>query len=181
MLMGKLRIDLVVFPVLVIAAVAAIIIYTIGGVSLSKSSEPTPTQTIYYPLGAPVIFNAVTDPSGTQYMTGEAMPQQVYTASNPVTVALAIGAGLRYQPADGRSPRTGYGHLHVIIDDDNLPIPGDIVPVDETHLDLADGSHTVTLPALEPGRHAISAVFTDSEHRVTLPYGIATIQLDVKP
>lgn len=167
-------------PAVAIATIAGIVVLLFGGVSLSGSSPtPTPTPTLYYPLGEPVIFNSITDPSGTVYLPGSAMPEEIYTVSNPVTVALAIGAGLRYQDAS-ETPRQNYGHLHILIDEEVLPIPGDMVEPAENRISLSDGSHRVTLPDLEPGRHNISAVFTDARGQVSLPYGVATIKLDVQ-
>jgi hypothetical protein len=178
--MNRSSVISVLIPAAAIAAVAGIVVLLFGGVSLSGSSPtPAPTPTLYYPLGEPVIFNSITDPSGTMYLPGAAMPEEIYTVSNPVTVALAIGAGLRYQDAS-ETPRQNYGHLHILIDDEVLPIPGDIVEPAENRISLSDGSHIVTLPDLEPGRHDISAVFTNSRRQVTLPYGVATIKLDVR-
>lgn len=48
--------------------------------------------------------------------------------------------------------------------DSPLPLPGDTVAADDTHIDLADASHVLKLPALSPGEHTISAVWTDSRN-----------------
>jgi hypothetical protein len=179
-LIRRSGLDLLFVPAVVIAAVAGIIVYTIGGVSFSSSgATPTPLPTVYYPEGEPVIFVSITDAAGVTYLPYESKPPDVYNVSNPIMLALGIGAGMRYQNP-GEAVTAGHGHLYVLIDDDAPPIPGDLMVPDATHISLGN-AHVVTLPQLSPGRHTISAVFADASEHVTAPYGVAVLQIDVAP
>jgi len=181
------RLAMFAFPLLLIAGLGAILFFTVRGGSSSTNSDssnavysstlPTSTGTADYPKGVPIVFSAITDGSGTRYPPDVAEPAEEYTVSNPVTVAMAIGAGLRYQK-EGELPELNYGHLHVFTDEP-LPGPLDTITADDTHIDLGDGSHKLTLPALEPGHHTISAVWTDSSNLAGAPVASATIKLFV--
>lgn len=85
------------------------------------------------------------------------------TVSNPVTARMAVG-GVFFDPASA-SPAPLRGHLHVIVDG-TMPPAGQVMPTDDTHIDLADGGHVVTLPDLSPGPHTLAVFFTDSTHVV---------------
>jgi hypothetical protein len=93
-------------------------------------------------------------------------PSDGSTASNPIEVRMAI-AGVKFAP-ESDPATTNAGHLHVIIDG-GVPSPGQIVPQDATHLDLADASFRVTIPTLSAGPHTIAAVFTNSTNIVSNP------------
>jgi hypothetical protein len=90
---------------------------------------------------------------------------------------MAIGGGLRFQP-EGEAPQYLLGHLHVFIDD-AAPSAGVTVTADDTHLDLADGSHKTTLPLLTPGSHTLTAVWTDSQNKTGDPVISSTITITV--
>jgi hypothetical protein len=175
---SKLREILSQLPILttlVLVFLASLITYAV--VSYSGGSQ-APTND--YPKGFPVIFNAITDPTGTRYLPYDSNPADTFTVSNPVTVAMAIGGGRLYQ-TEGDPVLIGYGHLHVLIDSP-LPSPGDTVAADDTHIDLADASHVLKLPALSPGEHTISAVWTDSRNNTGGGLlASATIKIDVSP
>jgi hypothetical protein len=174
---SKLREILSQLPILTILAIvflASLVTYAVVSYS-DVSQAPTP----YYPRGFPVIFNAITDPTGTRYLPYDPNPADTFAVSNPVTVAMAIGGGRLYQK-EGDPVQTGYGHLHVLIDAP-LPSPGDVVAADDTHIDLADASHVLKLPALSPGEHTISAVWTDSRNNADYGSASATIKIDVSP
>ena len=103
-------------------------------------------------------------------------PRDGATVTNPINVRLAV-AGVALVPATGAA-QLGQGHLHVIIDGP-APAAGQAVPNDATHIDLADGSHTVTLPPLSPGPHTLTVVFGDSLHVVINPALSQTITVNV--
>ncbi len=100
------------------------------------------------------------------------------TVSNPITVRMAV-AGVFFDPASA-SPAPNHGHLHVIVDG-TIPPPGQIMPADDTHIDLADGGHVVTLPDLSPGPHTLTVFFTDSTHVVPERLASQTITVNVTP
>jgi hypothetical protein len=170
-------------PTLALLASAGVAAYALRVGSSSSDTPigpaPTPTPAAYYPLGPPIVFNSIVDPSGTQYLPVESDIPEPYTVSNPVTVAMAIGAGLRFQK-EGEPPAQNYGHLHVFIDA-GTPLPLEPVDVDATHIDLADGSHVAQLPELDPGEHQVTAVWTDSNNVTGYPVAAATIHLDISP
>jgi len=159
--------------ILVLVFSAGLVIYAV--VHVSKESP----QTVEHPTGFPVVFNAITDPTGTRNLPYDQNPADTFTVSNPVTVAMAIGGGRLFQK-EGDPVLIGYGHLHVLIDSP-LPLPGDTVTADDTHIDLADASHVLKLPTLPPGQHTISAVWTDSRNSADYGSATATIKINVSP
>lgn len=170
-------------PVVALVACAGIAVYALRSGSSGPASvlSPigTPTPAPYYPLGPPIVFNSIIDPSGTRYLPVQADIPGRYAVSNPVSVAMAIGAGLRFQ-AEGGPVEQSYGHLHILIDA-ATPLPLEPVDTDATHIDLADGSHVLKLPDLSPGEHQITAVWTDSKNVTGYPVAAATVLLDVSP
>ncbi len=178
--MNKLReilSRLPIFTILVLVFSASLVTYAVV-VKSNAAQAPTPD----YPKGFPVVFNAITDPTGTRNLPYDSNPADTFTVSNPITVAMAIGGGRLYQK-ESDPVVLGYGHLHVLIDSP-LPSPGDTVAADATHIDLADASHVLKLPALSPGEHTISAVWTDSRNNtggVGDQIASATIKIDVSP
>jgi Domain of unknown function (DUF4399) len=175
--LSKLRETLSRLPLLTILALvflASLITYAVVG--YSSGSQP---PTVYYPKGYPLLFNAITDPAGTKNLPYDPNPSDTFTVSNPITVAMAIGGGRIYQK-EGEPVEVGYGHLHVLIDSP-LPSPGDVIATDDTHIDLADASHVLKLPALSAGQHTISAVWSDSRNSAGYGSATATIKIDVSP
>ena len=150
--------------VLSIGIVTYAVLHGSGGAS-DATATPVAVQTAKPTYNGPsVVFSSPADGS---------------TVSNPVSVSMAIGGGLRYQK-EGDPPQQPYGHLHIFIDD-APPAAGVTVPVDDTHLDLADGSHQTTLPLLTPGSHTLTAVWTDSQNKTADPVISATITVTVSP
>ena len=172
------------FPVLLIAAVVGIAFVTLHRSSSDTSSNadnsgaaPTGTAQLTYPKGYPVIFSAIIDSAGTTYPPDVPDPSQEYAVQNPVTVRMAIGGGLAYQP-ESEAPEAGKGHLHVLIDTP-MPLPLDTVPSDDSHIDLADGGYKLTLPTLEPGEHVITAIWTNSHNEVGPTVVYSRVKLNV--
>ena len=173
--MSKLREILSRLPILTLLAIvflASLITYAVVGYS-SGSQQPT----LDYPKGFPLVINAITDPSGTRNVPYDPNPSDTFTVSNPITVAMAIGGGRIYQK-EGEPVQVGRGHLHVLIDA-SLPLPGDLIATDDTHIDLADASHVLKLPTLSAGQHTISAVWSDSHNSAGYGSATATIKIDV--
>lgn len=119
-------------------------------------------------------------PTGSVQATGVGFnsPRDGDTVSNPVQVALVVG-GLRLQKAI--EPVTpGFGHLGVIIDGEVTP-EGETFVADATHLDLADASHTLTLPDLTAGPHTLAVIFMNSKNVSNGPLIAETIHITVSP
>ena len=123
---------------------------------------------------------AATRPTGSAAATGVGFnsPQDGDTVTNPVQVALVVG-GLRLQKA-GEPVTPGFGHLGIIIDGDITPEGATFIG-DATHLDLADASHTATLPNIAPGPHTLSVVFLNAKSISHGPLLAETIHITVAP
>ncbi len=151
-------------PLAVIIGVAVLIAYSVargrggngeGGTSVVQTLGPRST------VAPSVVFVS---------------PNDGATVANPVTVRMAV-AGVLLEPASVPAQPL-QGHLQVIIDG-AAPAAGQVMPQDATHVDLADGGHVVTLPALSPGAHTVTAVFANSDHVVPDPPMTATIRITV--
>ena len=186
-------VSVTVFPVLLVALLIGIVLWMFHGGSSGSPSEagqptdiaayvsPTPAldsvDTADYPKGYPVVFSDIADDGGERYPPAVAEPSEVYAVTNPVTVWLAIGAGLTFARED-EPPQINRGHLHVLIDAP-LPGPEETIPDDDTHIDLGDASHVLTLPRLSPGDHRISAVWTSSSNETGPLVEYSTVKLNV--
>lgn len=96
--------------------------------------------------------------------------------NNPITIKMAV-TGVNLVSAD--TPATaGQGHLHVLIDAD-IPPAGSIVPSGPKYIHLGNAAAEVTLPVLPSGPHRITALFADSNHKVTNPILAYTVNLIV--
>lgn len=69
--------------------------------------------------------------------------------------------GLEVQPAG--AVKEGAGHMHVLVDTPFIE-PGKVIPSDDQHIHLGDGSTKTTL-ALKPGGHTLRLQFADGKHR----------------
>lgn len=158
-------------PILTVAAIAifgGLIAYAVLRGSdenerIAAVASPSPATSSRNAFGAGVTFLSPLD--------GE-------TVANPITVNMAIG-GLRYQKA-GEPVMPGFGHLGVIIDGEVTP-EGETFVADATHIDLADASHTTTLPDLTAGDHTLSVVFLNSRNVSSGPVLSETIHITVAP
>jgi hypothetical protein len=126
----------------------------------------------------PVTGPTVTVPSGTVQGIGVGFnsPLDGDTVTNPVQVELIVG-GLRLQKA-GEPVTPGFGHLGVIIDGEITP-EGETFVADATHIDLADASHTLTLPELSEGQHTLSVIFMNAKNVSSGPLIAQTIRVNV--
>jgi hypothetical protein len=103
------------------------------------------------------------DPAATVRFTE---PAEDATVASPFQVCMEL-AGLTLAPAG--DVVAGTGHLHVIVDPTAEEMSQfssgepNIVPKDETHLHLGDGSQCVTVEAAA-GEHSLLAVVTDGVH-----------------
>jgi hypothetical protein len=98
------------------------------------------------------------------------------TVSNPITARMAV-AGVLLEPAS-TTPAPLHTHMHVIVDG-AVPPAGQVMPTDDTHIDLADGGHVVTLPPLSPGAHTLTVFLTDSTHVIPGRLVSQTITINV--
>lgn len=72
----------------------------------------------------------------------------------------------------------GTGHHHIIVD--GVPVPsGDVVPADETHIHFG-GGQTETELELAPGSHTLTLQFADGLHRSYGEAMSATIKVEVQ-
>lgn len=77
-------------------------------------------------------------------------------------VYVEFGAeGIAVEPAG--EVKEGYGHHHIIIDGDYIPM-GEAVPADDTHIHYGGGQTGDTLN-LSPGVHTLVLQFADGLHR----------------
>lgn len=103
-------------------------------------------------------------------------PQDGAKVSNPVTLHMAV-AGMLLEPATKpAAPREG--HFRVIVDGE-APAPGQPVSPKYTSYDYPDGAHLVTLPQLSPGKHKLTLVIEDSNHKALAPLATDTITVTV--
>ncbi|HEX4828325.1 MAG TPA: DUF4399 domain-containing protein [Xanthobacteraceae bacterium] len=93
-------------------------------------------------------------------------PKDGDTLNNPITIKMAV-TGVNLVPAQTPAA-AGQGHLHLLIDTD-IPPGGAVIPSAANYIHLGNGAAEATLPALSPGPHRITAVFADSNHKVTNP------------
>lgn len=166
--MSKLREILSQLPFLTIIGLvflAGLITYAVvegSGSGSSDSGRPTPTlHSIQTAPLASVEFSTLKDGA---------------TVNNPLTVAMDVG-GVRFQKA-GATVAPGYGHLGLIVDGPT-PAAGDKFVDDAAHIDLIDGSHVTTLPALVPGPHTLTVVWADAADVITTPFLSQTIHVTV--
>ena len=68
---------------------------------------------------------------------------------------------LEVEPAG--EARAGTGHFHILIDTDFIPL-GEVIPDDDQHLHLNDGSTEAEI-SLTPGPHILRVQFADGTHR----------------
>ena len=95
--------------------------------------------------------------------------------SSPFTVNM-VAEGIAVHPAGEYTE--GTGHHHIIVDDATASI-GVVVPADETHIHFG-GGQTETELELAPGSHTLTLQFADGLHRSYGEQLSATIQIEVE-
>jgi Domain of unknown function (DUF4399) len=154
-----------IFTIVAIAVFGGLIAYALINGSGGSSETTDPIQTL--------------DPNATVIPgmgTGFSSPLDGATVQNPIPVSLVVG-GLRLQNAS-EHVAPGFGHLGVIIDG-TIPEVGVKYVADDTHFDLRDGGHTLTLPVLSPGPHTLSVFFMNAGNISNGPLLGQTIHITV--
>lgn len=75
-------------------------------------------------------------------------------------------SGMGVAPAHVAWPDTG--HHHVLVDVDEPPRAGEVIPNDRNHLHFGGGQTEARLD-LPPGKHSLQLVLGDEDHRVFAP------------
>ncbi len=86
-------------------------------------------------------------------------PTNDATVTNPVHVTIGVD-GLTVEPSG--EIHEGAGHLHILVDTGFIE-PGTVIPSDDAHLHLGDGSLEREL-TLTPGEHVLRLQFADGAH-----------------
>jgi hypothetical protein len=60
------------------------------------------------------------------------------------------------------------GHHHLLVDVDEPPKPGEVIPSDRNHLHFGAGQSEARIE-LPPGKHTLQLVLGDAEHKVFNP------------
>lgn len=60
------------------------------------------------------------------------------------------------------------GHHHLLVDVDDPPKPGEVIPSDRNHLHFGAGQSEARID-LPPGRHTLQLVLGDADHKVFNP------------
>ena len=81
------------------------------------------------------------------------------TLSSPFALEMGI-SGMKVEPKG--TPRAGYGHHHLLIDDTFAP-EGTVVVADETHIHYGGGQTSDSI-SLEPGIYKLTLQFGDGMH-----------------
>lgn len=87
-------------------------------------------------------------------------PQNGSKVTNPVTVQFGL-SGMGVAPAGVERPATG--HHHLLIDIEDPPEPGKLIPADERHRHFG-GGQTETVLTLTPGTHTLQLLLGDKNH-----------------
>ena len=97
------------------------------------------------------------------------------TISSPFYLEMGV-EGMLVEPKG--APREGYGHHHLLINDDFAP-KGTVVVADDTHIHYGGGQVSDSV-ALDPGSYKLTLQFADGMH---VSYGekwSKTINIEVK-
>lgn len=81
------------------------------------------------------------------------------TLQSPFYLDMGVN-GMQVEPKG--TPREGYGHHHLLINDDFAPA-GTVVVADDTHIHYG-GGQTSDSVALEPGEYKLTLQFADGMH-----------------
>ena len=81
------------------------------------------------------------------------------TVSSPFLLEMGV-AGMEVEPKG--APREGFGHHHLLINDDFAP-EGTVIVADETHIHYGAGQISDSV-SLEPGTYELTLQFADGMH-----------------
>jgi len=81
------------------------------------------------------------------------------TLSSPFLLEMGV-EGMIVEPKG--APREGYGHHHLLINDDYAPA-GTVIVADDTHIHYGGGQTSDSI-ALEPGEYKLTLQFADGMH-----------------
>lgn len=101
-----------------------------------------------------------------------AQPEDGAEVTSPVTIEATVEE-LELVPAG--EPTDEGGHLHVMVDVACVQ-PGEVIPSDDEHVHLGDGSATTEID-LEPGEHTLCLQLGDSEHVATTLTDTVTVEV----
>ncbi|SFS02997.1 protein of unknown function [Dyella sp. OK004] len=87
-------------------------------------------------------------------------PKDGATVGQEVTVSFGL-KGMGVAPAGVK--KEGTGHHHLLIDVTDLPVAGQPIPKDDTHVHFGNGQ-TETTVKLKPGTHTLQLELADENH-----------------
>ncbi len=87
-------------------------------------------------------------------------PKDSATVGQSVTVVFGL-KGMGVAPAGVK--KEGTGHHHLLVDVTELPIAGQPIPKDDTHLHFGNGQTETTIK-LAPGTHTLQLELADENH-----------------
>lgn len=102
-------------------------------------------------------------------------PEDGAVVSSPVFVEMGV-EGMQIEPAG--VVKTGYGHHHILLNQENWPI-GEVIPMSDTTLHYGKGQTDATLE-LTPGEYVLTLQFADGVHASYGPDMASSIKITVK-
>lgn len=102
-------------------------------------------------------------------------PEDGATVSSPVFVDMGV-EGMQIEPAG--AVKEGFGHHHILINQDSWPA-GEVIPATDTTIHFGKGQTNTSLE-LAPGDYTLSLQFADGVHQSYGPDMAASIKVTVK-
>ncbi len=102
-------------------------------------------------------------------------PEDGATVSSPVFVEMGV-VGMQIEPAG--EVKEGYGHHHILINQESWP-EGEVIPNSDTTIHYGKGQTNASLE-LAPGEYTLSLQFANGVHSSYGPDMAASIQVTVK-
>ncbi|MFY0650621.1 MAG: DUF4399 domain-containing protein [Cyclobacteriaceae bacterium] len=102
-------------------------------------------------------------------------PEDGATVPSPVFIEMGV-KGMQIEPAG--KVNEGFGHHHILINQDNWPV-GQVIPASDSTIHFGKGQTDASLE-LEPGNYKISLQFADGVHTSYGPDMSATINITVE-
>ncbi len=102
-------------------------------------------------------------------------PENGATVSSPVFVEMGV-EGMQIEPAG--AVKEGYGHHHILINQENWPVD-EVIPSSDTTIHFGKGQTNTSLE-LAPGEYTLSLQFANGVHASYGPDMAASINVTVK-